>query len=189
VGSTPHDRQARIYVVRHADAGVRGTGPDDHLRPLVAGGRERALVLADLLAPAVEGLIVSSPFTRCVETVEPLAAMRGCPVEMCPALAEPADVVAMLRLLRSLPDGSVTCTHGDMLAALHHSIVDARPVRDRPVRCDKGVVWVVSRSGSELSLVGEIADSDTRDPGVGGAAVVTDSSVAAAAPGNRAQEA
>jgi 8-oxo-dGTP diphosphatase len=149
-------------VVRHADAGIRRDGPGDRLRPLLPAGRDRAQVIAELLAPVAVGDIVSSPFTRCVETVEPLAAKRGRPVETSDALAEPADVTAMLHLLRSLPDGSVVCTHGDMLTGLVDALADARLRRNHPIPTDKGVVWVLSRTADALSLIDEIGVSAGR---------------------------
>jgi 8-oxo-dGTP diphosphatase len=151
-------RHTRLFVIRHADAGIRRDGPGDRLRSLVPEGRDRARVIADLLAPVAVGDIVSSPFTRCIQTVEPLAAKRGRPVETSDALAEPADVAAMLHLLRSLPDGSVACTHGDMLGDLVDALVDARLRRNHPIATDKGVVWVLSRTAESLSLIGEIGE-------------------------------
>ena len=108
----------RIYVVRHADAGARTDSPDDHLRPLSSTGRAHAQILADRPQFASVGDIVSSPYVRCVQTVEPLAARHRRPVSISNALAEGAPIEAMLRLLRRLPDGSVACTHGDMLQEL-----------------------------------------------------------------------
>lgn len=157
---------ARLYVVRHADAGERSDSPDDHLRSLTPGGRARARVLAGLLEDRAEGEVVSSPFTRCVETVEPLAARRGRTVVLSELLAEGVEIAATLDLLRSLPDGSVVCTHGDNLAGLASELHDARSRRGTAIQFDKGVVWVLVREHLSLSLVDEIGPStgpDRRD--------------------------
>jgi phosphohistidine phosphatase SixA len=149
----------RLYVVRHADAGVRSDSPHDHLRALTLDGREYARVLVGLLGDRVEGEILSSPFTRCVETVEPLAARSGRTVVLSDLLAEGAEIAAMLHLLRSLPDGSVVCTHGDMLVKLAPELEDVRPRRGSAIQFDKGGVWVLSRENRSLSLVDEIRPS------------------------------
>jgi hypothetical protein len=81
-------------------------------------------------------------------------------------LAEGAEIAAMLHLLRSLPDGSVVCTHGDMLTELASELEDVRPRSGTPIQFDKGVVWVLSRENLTLSLVDEIGPStgpDRRD--------------------------
>jgi len=56
--------------------------------------------------------VVSSPYTRCVQTVEPLAAALGLPVEIDDGLAEGAGLAAQA-LLEA--DGVVACTHGDVI--------------------------------------------------------------------------
>ena len=112
------------------------------------------------------GEIVSSPFTRCVETVEPLAARLGRTVVLSDLLAEGAEVAAMLDLLRSLPDGTVVCTHGDMMTKLALELDDERTRSVTEIQFDKGVVWVLSRENRSLSLVDEIDPStgpDRRD--------------------------
>jgi 8-oxo-dGTP diphosphatase len=103
-------------LVRHASAGDRHEWEgDDRLRPLDARGRSQAAALVELLRPFVVRRVVSSPYLRCVETVEPLAHALGLPVERDDRLAEGAGRAA-LPLLDE--DGAVHCTHGDVVAAL-----------------------------------------------------------------------
>jgi 8-oxo-(d)GTP phosphatase len=73
-----------ILIVRHARAGRRDRWQkDDRLRPLSKKGRVQAQALPTLLHDIVgdQPLLVSSPWVRCVETLEPLAATLGVPVE------------------------------------------------------------------------------------------------------------
>lgn len=103
-------------LLRHASAGDSGTWKgDDRLRPLDAKGRRQADELAELLARFELRRIVSSPYVRCVETVEPLAAALGMEVETDDRLAEGAGRAA-LELLRE--DGTLGCTHGDVVDEL-----------------------------------------------------------------------
>ena len=100
-------------LVRHASAGDRDDWTeDDRLRPLDARGLRQAAGLVALLLPFAPHRVVSSPYARCVQTVEPLAAALGVPVEHDERLAEGAGRAA-LELLDE--DGVVCCTHGDVV--------------------------------------------------------------------------
>ena len=100
-------------LLRHASAGDRDhwDGPD-LLRPLDKRGRRQAAELVELLRPFGLRRVVSSPYTRCLETVEPLAAVLGVPLETDERLAEGA-VPGADELLRE--DGVLACTHGDVV--------------------------------------------------------------------------
>jgi 8-oxo-dGTP diphosphatase len=100
-------------LLRHASAGDREhwDGPD-RLRPLDERGRRQAAELVELLRPFGLRRVVSSPYVRCVETVVPLAAALGVPVEEDDRLAEGAAPGAD-ELLRE--DGVLACTHGDIV--------------------------------------------------------------------------
>ncbi len=106
-----------LYLVRHAKAGSRRDwdGPD-HARPLSGKGRRQAEGLVDLLADRPVERVLSSPYTRCMQTVEPLAEKLGVPVEETEALAEDAAPAEAVELLRALaPTTAVLCTHGDLI--------------------------------------------------------------------------
>jgi phosphohistidine phosphatase SixA len=100
-------------LVRHASAGDRHawTG-DDRLRPLDARGRRQATELVELLRGLELRRVVSSPYVRCVETMEPLAAALGLRVEGDERLAEGMGRAA-LEFLHE--EGVVCCTHGDVV--------------------------------------------------------------------------
>ncbi len=103
-------------LVRHAAAGDRQawTG-DDRLRPLDARGRRQATELIELLRGLELRRVISSPYVRCVETVEPLAAALGLRLEEDDRLAEGMGRAA-LELLSE--EGVVCCTHGDVVGDL-----------------------------------------------------------------------
>jgi phosphohistidine phosphatase SixA len=103
-----------IVLLRHAWAGHReGWDGDDTRRPLDARGHDQALALVDRLASHPVDRILSSPYTRCVQTVEPLAAARGVPVEPSEELGEERQERDGLALLHSLAGtNAVVCTHG-----------------------------------------------------------------------------
>jgi phosphohistidine phosphatase SixA len=108
-----------VYLIRHASAGKRSKwSRDDRLRPLDKRGRRQAEALVAQLAGRELDRILSSPYLRCVETVEPLAGALGLEVETHDALAEGAGVDAALALLRASGDAVAACVHGDLLAEL-----------------------------------------------------------------------
>jgi broad specificity phosphatase PhoE len=100
-------------LLRHASAGDRDewNGPD-LLRPLDERGRRQAAELVELLRPYAPRRILSSPYVRCLETVEPLGAALGLPVEEDERLTEGAGPGAR-ELLQE--DGVLACTHGDIV--------------------------------------------------------------------------
>jgi 8-oxo-dGTP diphosphatase len=112
-------------LLRHARAGAREDWHgDDRLRPLDEKGRKQAQRLAGELAALGVTHIVSSPYVRCTQTVEPLAAGLDLRVETDDRLAEGADRADVERLLDETPSGSVLCTHGDVVEL----------VRDEPLK-------------------------------------------------------
>jgi 8-oxo-dGTP diphosphatase len=121
-----------LVVVRHGSAGDRDEwDDDDRLRPLDKKGRKQAARLVDVLAGSRIERILSSPYVRCVQTVEPLARARGLEIEEAVELAEhqfsdgPAFLAALLD-----DDFAVACVHGGMERALGLDL-----------RFRKGAVW------------------------------------------------
>ena len=132
-----------LYVVRHAKAGSRSAWPGlDDLRPLSKPGRQQATVVADALTDAGITRILSSPYVRCRQTVEPLGEQIRLPVDLSDALAEGAAIVDTLALFDKLGDESATlCTHGDVVGELlrycRHQGVDTGDEQ-----MAKGSTWV-----------------------------------------------
>ena len=131
-----------VHVVRHADAGDRGSwvaGHDD--RPLSLTGHGQAAGLVGVLAAVPVQRVLSSPSLRCVQTVEPLARARGLPVERNDALAEGGwrDAVALLADLAGTD--CVACSHGDVIPEMIDALAgQGVRIADRR-RWQKGSVW------------------------------------------------
>jgi 8-oxo-dGTP diphosphatase len=108
-----------VLMVRHARAGKRADWEgDDRLRPLDERGRLQAERLVEQLADRKFERILTSPYVRCVQTVEPLAEARGLAVEEEEALSEGPGAAAALAVLRAVGAPVVACVHGDLLAEL-----------------------------------------------------------------------
>jgi 8-oxo-dGTP diphosphatase len=134
-----------VYLVRHAKAGSRSAwdGPDDQ-RPLIKSGRRQAEALVELLGDAGIQRIVSSPYVRCRQTVEPLAQVARLPVDLADALAEGATVTEILRLIEKVGDQqAVLCSHGDVIGALLEYLRGRPGVRIEGDAFEKGSTWAL----------------------------------------------
>jgi phosphohistidine phosphatase SixA len=136
------------YLIRHAKAGSRGkwNGVDEE-RPLTAIGLAQARALADRLQKVDPPRLLSSPYVRCVQTLEPLAERLGVPIEPHPALAEGAPVEPVLVMLDELPDGSVLCSHGDVIPDTIDALLGRGLVIDGQPDWRKGSLWVIEPDG------------------------------------------
>jgi 8-oxo-(d)GTP phosphatase len=109
-----------LLLVRHAWAGHSDQWDgDDELRPLDERGTQQAHALVSLLGPYEVERIVSSPATRCVDTVVPLAEARGLDVEVRDELRDQRQDRDGPGLVHSLAGASVVvCGHGGLETAL-----------------------------------------------------------------------
>jgi phosphohistidine phosphatase SixA len=124
-----------VVLLRHASAGDRDAWDgDDRLRPLDDAGYDQAIALPGVLAGRSISRVVSSPYLRCIESVEPLAAALGLTVELDGRLAEGGGPGA-LTLLAEI-DGGLACTHGDIVEAVLGRVLE------------KGAAVVVELDGS-----------------------------------------
>ncbi len=108
-----------VLLLRHARAGKRSDWDgDDRFRPLNERGRLQAERLIEQLSGREFKRIVSSPYLRCVQTVEPLAQARGLTVEESEALAEGSGAAAARAVLLAASEPVVVCVHGDLSVEL-----------------------------------------------------------------------
>lgn len=139
-----------MLLVRHAHAGSRSEwGGDDRGRPLSAKGRQQAGALVRALDGWAVQRVLSSPYTRCIETVSPLADELGIKVEVIEELAEGHGADA-IRLVRSLASDKVAlCTHGDVIPDVLVTLADEDRLDLGPhPRQAKGSVWILEANGS-----------------------------------------
>ena len=136
-----------LLLVRHAKAGSRSDwAADDRLRPVTKSGRQQAEALVIQLKRYDVERVLTSPYLRCVQTVEPLAAALGLDIEVTEALGEgcSSDALALVRSLGCEPT-VVLSTHGDIVP----DVLEALSVEDglalpRHPQWSKGSTWVLS---------------------------------------------
>ncbi|MGF1595769.1 MAG: histidine phosphatase family protein [Acidimicrobiales bacterium] len=154
----------RLFLIRHAQAGDRRAGTRDRYRPLSPSGHERARGIADLLAATGIGAILSSPATRCVQTVDPLAVRLGLTVAEDDALWEGSAVESALAAVVVAGHRTVVaCSHGDLIPEIIETVAHSgATIRGRG--CAKGSIWVVDGKPGRWSSARYLDRSATEVP-------------------------
>lgn len=140
-------------MVRHAKAGDREEWKgDDRLRPLTKPGRRQAEALVEVLQDKPIDRIVSSPYVRCVQTVEPLATARNLPVESSKALEEGAGGERVLQMVKRFKGQNVVlCTHGDLVDELLELLIAQGLVSRARANNEKGGTWVLEEDNGRVT--------------------------------------
>jgi broad specificity phosphatase PhoE len=144
-----------LYLIRHAKAGsrYRWQGPDER-RPLTKSGRRQAQALVQQLRGRPIRRLLASPALRCVETLEPLAAALGRPIERSDALVEGSaaeDVIALVEEI-AREGAAACCTHGDVLELALDWLRGSGVPLDGPAIAKKGSAWILAcRTGNVVS--------------------------------------
>jgi broad specificity phosphatase PhoE len=138
------------FFVRHAKAGSRRRFEgDDTLRPLSRNGRPQAEAIKDLLAHRDIARVLTSPFTRCIQTVEPLAEQLGLEVEIEEKLGEGHDWRHALKLIQTAQEPIALCSHGDVIGDLMYHLAERGiPLDDD--RIEKGSTWVLQVEDGDI---------------------------------------
>ncbi len=141
------------YLIRHAHAGARTAGTRDRYRRLSEEGFGQARALVDFFAPRPLVHLMSSPATRCVQTVEPLAAAQGLEVVEDATLWEDgavADLFGLLEEQRRIPDSDdhrvVLCTHGNLIPAVVEQLA-YQGAKTSGRGCERASIWMIRSDG------------------------------------------
>ena len=141
-----------VYLLRHAKAGDRRRWSEpDHLRPLTPAGWRQAEGLVEAYAGRELTRLLTSPYVRCSQTLEALAADRALSIETTDALAEGTDLEDVIELARDVAaDGpAVLCTHGDIQQFVVESLP---PNAEAGGDFRKGSTWVLEVRGNDIDL-------------------------------------
>jgi 8-oxo-dGTP diphosphatase len=145
-----------VYLVRHVMAGDRRRWrhEPDELRPISRNGLKQAKKLAATLAPLGLTRLVSSPYLRCTQTLQPLGAMLDLDILVASELAEEEPIAGVEAWIMAVAsDGpGVLCSHGDPMIPLVESLI-ARGVPiggDGTVAFRKGGTWRLDVLGGTI---------------------------------------
>ena len=151
-----------LYLIRHAKAGHREKweGPD-HVRPLTRPGWRQAEGLVEQFRETPFARLVSSPYVRCRQTLEPLARERGLPIEDAVELEEGAAVRETFALFSALGAGGggpvALSTHGDIMENVLDRLSAQGVPLDGPVAFEKGCTWVLDVAGGDVTSARYVA--------------------------------
>ena len=154
-------RTSALIVVRHAEAVARKTWSEaDPLRPLTPGGEAHACAIAPMLTAYGVRRLVSSPSTRCVQTLIPVADRTGKEIETVAVLSEEesseAGIRAALDELLAGRRSAALCTHRPVLP----TVLDLLGVSEEPLSPGEAVVSPHRRGrviATERHLVADLA--------------------------------
>jgi 8-oxo-dGTP diphosphatase len=167
----PHDREllARVtgqavsvapawtYVIRHAKAGSRESWREpDELRPVSPAGRRQSTRLVELFDGMPVRRLFSSPFLRCIQTLEPLAEARNLDIDLAHELSEGAPIAAAEALiLAAAADGPAAfSTHGDVQAGLVRDLLErGAHLEGEQIAFKKGSTWTLEVVGGKVGAV------------------------------------
>ena len=141
-----------LMLVRHGAAGSRSEwSGDDALRPLSRRGQRQAEALAEAFADREIERILTSPFLRCRQTVEPLASSLGIKIEERDELAEGMGHRPARDLCRELAGtNAVLCSHGDVIPAVLDWMVRHGTSLKSGFDCKKGSTWEIGVKAGEF---------------------------------------
>jgi 8-oxo-dGTP diphosphatase len=140
-----------VYLVRHAKAGERRVWDDDDvIRPLSKKGWKQATAVCGRLAGKEVSGLYSSPYLRCIQTLEPLGTTLDLPVIVDERLREGEAFEGVLDLLGEVSDGAVLCSHGDLVPETIQALVRRGMELQGPPDWRKATVWVLRRKGSQI---------------------------------------
>jgi 8-oxo-dGTP diphosphatase len=142
-----------LRLFRHTTAGDRSRwAGQDKTRPLTKKGLRQAEVIAQSLRGAGIERIISSPYDRCVQSVEPLSRVTGAKIEISDVLAEEPDLDATYALVDNLVGANaVICSHGDVIPALINRMMWAGLSLSSRFYCSKGSIWEVEVDGGKFT--------------------------------------
>jgi 8-oxo-dGTP diphosphatase len=144
-----------IHLYRHAHAGRREDWdrPDEE-RPLSEHGWKQAEAVAERLAAAGITRILTSPYVRCVQSVEPLSERTGIAIEIETSLAEYTPGERVDAFVADLEPGAVLCSHGDIVSGLIGRIAAEGVDLEGDLVWQKGSVWTLETSASGRIVAG-----------------------------------
>jgi len=142
LGKNWSQRPRRVILVRHAHAGDRHRwdGEDDARRPLSGKGIRQANWLATALTYFDIDRVLTSPATRCIDTIADIAAARRRRIQIEQSLWEDTPIEIAKEIIVAAKRGTtLLCSHGPIIAGLLRSLLGTR----RAIPHEKGTAWVL----------------------------------------------
>lgn len=155
-GGQPH-RTDSLIILRHTKALERGDWDElDSLRTLDELGFDQAQLLIKHLEPFAIDEIYTSNYTRCVQTVTPLAHARGLSITEVPSLNEetfeedPQRSVSFANALKQDEKNILICSHNPVIPTMLRGILNTKLKNKDLIKLEPGDAWIVHRVKGEI---------------------------------------
>ena len=150
-------RTDTLIILRHTKALERGDwDEEDSQRTLDELGFDQAQLLIKHLQPFAIEEIYTSDFTRCVQTVTPLAHSRGLSITQVPSLNEytfnedPLRAVSFANALKQDEKNILICSHNPVIPTMLRGILNTKLKNKDLIKLEPGDAWIVQRVQGEI---------------------------------------
>jgi 8-oxo-dGTP diphosphatase len=146
-----------LIILRHTKALERGDWDDeDSQRTLSEVGLDQAQFLIKHLEPFAINEIYTSNYTRCVQTVTPIAHARGLAVTQVPSLNEatfeedPLRSTSFANALKQDEKNILICSHNPVIPTMLRGILNTKLKNKDLIKLEPGDAWIVHRVRGEI---------------------------------------
>ena len=146
-----------LIILRHTKSLERGDWDEaDSHRTLDETGFDQAQLLIKHLAPFAIDELYTSDYTRCVQTVTPLAHARGLSITAVPSLNEesfeldPEKAISFANALKQDEKNILICSHNPVIPSMLRGILNTKLKNKDLIKLEPGDAWIVHRVRGEI---------------------------------------
>lgn len=146
-----------LIILRHTKALERGDWEEeDSQRTLSESGFDQAQLLIKHLEPFAIDELYTSNYTRCVQTVTPLAHLRGLTITEVPSLNEetfnedPERSISFANAVKQDEKNILICSHNPVIPTMVRGILNTKLKNKDLIKLEPGDAWVVHRLHGEI---------------------------------------
>lgn len=146
-----------LIILRHTKALERGDwDEEDSQRTLSESGFDQAQLLIKHLEPFAIDELYTSNYTRCVQTVTPLAHLRGLTITEVPSLNEetfnedPERSISFANAVKQDEKNILICSHNPVIPTMVRGILNTKLKNKDLIKLEPGDAWVVHRLHGEI---------------------------------------
>jgi len=146
-----------LIILRHTKSLERGDWDDeDSHRTLDETGFDQAQILIKHLEPFAIDELYTSDYTRCVQTVTPLAHARGLSITAVPSLneesfeANPEKAIIFANALKQDEKNILICSHNPVIPSMLRGILNTKLKNKDLIKLEPGDAWIVHRVRGEI---------------------------------------
>ena len=146
-----------LIILRHTKSLERGDwDEEDSHRTLDETGFDQAQLLIKHLEPFAIDELYTSDYTRCVQTVTPLAHARGLSITTVPSLNEesfeldPEKAISFANALKQDEKNILICSHNPVIPSMLRGILNAKLKNKDLIKLEPGDAWIVHRVRGEI---------------------------------------